>query len=310
MRLTGKPKPLLVLLGPTAVGKTAFALEIAEAINGEVVGADSRQVYRYMDIGTAKPTAAERARIPHHMIDIVNPDENLSLAQYQKMTYTAIADIHARERIPMLVGGTGQYITAVAEGWSIPEVPPNHALRAELENFAAEQGSQALHARLQALDPAAAEKIEHQNVRRVVRALEVCIETGTPISELQRKQPPGYDLLQFGLTLEREPLYQRADKRVDQMVAAGFVDEVRQLLDMGYDRKLPSMSGLGYSQFAAHLLDGTALDEAVNLTKLATHDFIRRQYTWFRKYNESVVWYDAEADTPQTLIEMSRRWLS
>src|SRR5690606_489072 len=148
MRLTGKHPPLMVILGPTAVGKTGLALEIAQALNGEIIGADSRQIYRYMDIGTAKPTPQQRQQVPHHLIDVVDPDENLGLAHYQRMTYAAIDDIHQRGRLPLLVGGTGQYITAVVEGWSIPEVPPNEALREELETFAAAHGSEALHQRL------------------------------------------------------------------------------------------------------------------------------------------------------------------
>lgn len=310
--MTGSParsRPLLVILGPTAAGKTAAALAIAQALDGEIIGADSRQVYRHMDIGTAKPSSAERALVPHHLIDCIDPDDNLSLAQYQRMAYTAINDILARGRLPVLVGGTGQYISAVIEGWSIPEVPPNAALRAELEAYAAEHGSAALHARLATLDPAAAAKIEHQNVRRVVRALEVCIETGQRISDLQRKQPRDYAVLQLGLTLEREALYMRADRRVDAMIQAGFVDEVRALLAMGYDRRLPSMSGLGYAQLAAHLLDGVPLAEAVEDTKRATHDFIRRQYTWFRKYNQDVAWYDAGSNTLEQLCVVARRWL-
>lgn len=302
-------QPLIVIIGPTAVGKTSLSLALAEAVNGEIIGADSRQVYRYMDIGTAKPVAEDRARVPHHMIDVVNPDENLSLAQYQKMTMAAIAAIHQRGHIPLLVGGTGQYISAVIEGWSIPEVPPNPNLRAELEAYAAEQGSAALHARLHAHDPAAAAKIEHQNVRRVVRALEVCIETGRPISELQRKQPPNYRVWQIGLTMAREQLYERVDRRVDEMIDEGFVAEVQKLLNLGYERSLPSMSGLGYAQLAAHLLDNLSLSEAIMLTKNATHDFIRRQYTWFRKYNDDIVWHDTETTAINALVEAGIHWL-
>ncbi|HEX2620064.1 MAG TPA: tRNA (adenosine(37)-N6)-dimethylallyltransferase MiaA, partial [Phototrophicaceae bacterium] len=182
--MTGNTQlPLIVITGPTSVGKTGLSLELAETINGEIIGADSRQVYRYMDIGTAKPTAAEQIRIPHHLIDIVNPDENLTLAQYQHLVHQAIEGIHQRGKIPLLIGGTAQYINAIVEGWTIPEVPPNEKLRAELEAVASEQGSEALFSRLLAVDPAAAERIEHhQNVRRVIRALEVYLETGHPIS--------------------------------------------------------------------------------------------------------------------------------
>lgn len=288
--MTGKP--LYVILGPTAVGKTGLAIDFAAQVGGEIVGADSRQIYRDMDIGTAKPTAQQQAVIQHHLIDIVDPDEDISLAQIQRLAYAAINDIHARGKIPLLVGGTGQYISAIIDGWSIPAVPPNEALRAELEAYAAAHGAQALHDRLRVLDAAAADNIPYQNIRRVVRALEVCIETGQPITELQRKSPPPYDVTVYGLTLDREELYQQADRRVDEMIEAGFVDEVRRLLERGYSRRLPSMSGLGYREIAAFLADEIPLADAVMLTKNATHDFIRRQYTWFRKMGERVLWHN------------------
>lgn len=306
----GKPdKPLLVVLGPTAVGKTALAIALAQALGGEIVGADSRQIYREMDIGTAKPTPEQRAQAPHHLLDIVNPDEDLSLAQYQRLAYNTIEDVHRRKRLPLLVGGTGQYITAVVEGWSIPEVPPNPALRAELEAFAASNGVEALHARLIERDPPAAEFVEPRNLRRIVRALEVAIETGRPFSEQRRKTPPGFDVLTFGLTLERQRLYERADQRVLDMIAAGFMDEVRGLLDKGYSRSLPSMSGLGYAQLAAHLLDNVPLDEAITATQHATHDFIRRQYTWFRGHDHHILWHNVEEITSNALVETAARWL-
>lgn len=301
--------PLLVILGPTAVGKTGLALHLAQALNGEIVGADSRQIYRFMDIGTAKPTLEQQQLVPHHLIDVVNPDENLGLAHYQRLAYAAIDAIHQRGRVPLLVGGTGQYLTAVTEGWSIPEVPPNYTLRAELEAFAQTHGSEALHRRLQAVDPAAAAAAHHRNVRRVVRALEVYLETGIPISIQQQKQPPPYTIRQIGLMLERELLYQQADRRLDEMIAAGFVDEVRGLLAQGYDRRLPSMSGLGYTQLAAHLLDNLPLADALQATRTATHDFIRRQITWFRGHDTGIFWYDREQIRLDDLLSSIRRWL-
>jgi tRNA dimethylallyltransferase len=296
MRLAGEI-PLVVILGPTAVGKTGLGIEIAEALNGEIISADSRQVYRYMDIGTAKPTSAELAAAQHHMIDVVDPDENLSLAQYQAQAYAIIDELRSRGKLPLLVGGTGLYITAVVEGWAIPDVPPNLQLRVELEAFAEEHGSTALHERLRQLDPAAAEKIDGRNIRRVVRALEICIETGEPMNYEERKQPPAYPILQYGLTMDRGALYERADRRLDDMMRQGFVAEVRGLLERGYDRYLPSMSGLGYRQFAAHILDDAPLDEAIKATQKANRVFIRSQYGWFRGHDTGVTWLDiAEID--------------
>ncbi len=301
--------PLVVITGPTAVGKTRFALDIAAALGGEIISADSRQIYRYMDIGTAKPTHAERQRVPHHMIGIVNPDQNLSLAQYVSQARQVIDSLHQQGKLPLLVGGTAQYINALIEGWSIPEVAPNPELRAELEAYAEQNGALALYERLMAVDEPAARKIEYQNVRRVVRALEVYHTTGTPISELQRKQPPPYRTRSYVLTLEREALYERADQRVDAMMQAGFLDEVRDLLARGYSHELPAMSGIGYSQLAQHLHGEFSLEKAVEQTKIATHRFIRHQYTWFRRYNQSYLWHNVDQISPSDLIADLRQWL-
>lgn len=295
-------KKVLVLLGPTAVGKTSLALEIAQPLHAEIIGMDSRQIYRRMDIGTAKPTLEQQARVPHHLIDVCDPDALFSLADMQRLAFDAIDDVHRRGKLPMLVGGTGQYISAVIEGWQIPAVPPNESLRAELEAFATQHGAQALHERLRQLDPDSAKRIDYQNIRRVVRALEVSIVTGTPISILQQKRPPVWDVVVWGIDLPREILYARADQRVLEMLEAGLAREVRQLLDLGYARTLPSMTGLGYREFAAHLLDGIPLDAAIEATQLATHDFIRRQYTWFRKLGERVLWHNGLTVSADTLI--------
>ncbi len=312
MHSTGKrlDKPLVVILGPTAVGKTGLAMQIAQALGGEIVSADSRQIYRRMDIGTAKPTREQRQQAIHHLIDVVDPDEDLSLAQYQQLAYAAIDDLHRRERLPLLVGGTGQYITALLEGWSIPEIAPNPALRRDLEAFAAEHGLAALYARLIALDPAATSFVDARNPRRVIRALEVCLETGRPFSEQRGKQPPPYRVRVYGLTLDRDHLYARADARLDQMMAQGFLDEVRELLASGYNPALPSMSGLGYRQLADHLLGSLALDDAVVATRNAIHDFIRRQYTWFRGHDHQIVWHNVETLPPAPVINEINDWLA
>lgn len=287
---------LIVIVGPTAVGKTHLSLRLAQDFDGEIVSADSRQVYRGMDIGTAKPTPEERALVPHHLIDVVAPDEPFSLAQYQKLAYQAIGAILARGRVPFLVGGTGQYVRAVVEGWGIPRVPPNEQLRAELFRQAEVEGPWALHARLREVDPAAAERIDPSNVRRVVRALEVYLETGQPITELQRKKPPPYRILQIGLTMERQELYRRIDERVDRMIEEGLVEEVRGLVERGYSYDLPSMSGLGYQQIGMYLRGLVSLEEAVQLIKHHTRRFVRHQYNWFRLNDESIRWFDALRD--------------
>jgi len=307
--LTGKLPPLIIILGPTAVGKTRLSIELAQRLNGEIIGADSRQIYKYMDIGTAKPTPDEQSQIPHHLIDIINPDYNLTVAEYQDRAYQKINDLHKQNKIPFLVGGTGQYISAVEEGWSIPRVPPNPDLRAELEAFVEEHDAQTLHDRLQEVDAISAEKIHPNNVRRVIRALEVYMETGEPISKLQEKKPPPYRILIYGLRLDRDILYPRADMRVDTMIEQGFVEEVQHLLDMGYSRTLPSMTGLGYLEIAEHLLDNVDLDEAIEKTKFSTHNFIRRQDVWFRGHDNGILWHNVE-ELDTNMIEQSiREWL-
>lgn len=290
-----KAGPLLVVVGPTAVGKTALAVRLGEALGGEVVSADSRQVYRGMDIGAAKPTAEERARAAHHLIDLRDPDEPLSLAEYQALAYRTIDGLLARGRLPMLVGGSGQYVHAVVEGWGIPAVPPDETLRAQLYAEAEAAGAEALHARLRALDAVAAARIDPRNVRRVVRALEVCLVAGRPISELQRKAPPPYRIAPIGLTRPRPALYRRVDDRVDAMIAAGLADEVRRLAEAGYGWRLPAMSGLGYRQMGAYLRGETSLEEAAQSIKRETRRFIRQQYNWFRLSDPRIRWFDLEA---------------
>ena len=288
--------PLVVIVGPTAVGKTHLALRLAGEVGAEIVSADSRQVYRGMDVGTDKPTAEERQRVPHHLVDIVNPDEEFTLARYQDLAYAAIDDVLARGKVPFLVGGTGLYIKAVMEGWNIPRVRPNEALRTELYQEAEVKGGEALHARLHQVDPVAAEKIDPRNVRRVIRALEVYLETGRPISELQRRRPPPYRVLQIGLTMARAALYRRIDQRVDRMIERGLVEEVRGLVEQGYGYELPAMSGLGYRQIGCYLRGEISLEEAIRLIKRDTRRFVRQQYNWFRLDDEGIRWFQALDD--------------
>ncbi len=286
-------RPLIAILGPTASGKTALALSLAASFPIEVVSADSRQVYRGMDIGTAKPTGEERERVKHWLLDAVDPDDPFTLAQYQRLAYDAIEDIHDRGRLPLLVGGTGLYVRAVLEGLCIPEVPPNPDLRGELERQADAEGYLALHARLHELDPAAAEHIDARNVRRVIRALEVCYALGRPISAAQTAVPPPYRLLRIGISMPREQLYQRIDQRIDAMIEAGLVAEVQGLMARGYHLNLPSMSGLGYRQVGQYLRGEISLDESVALIRRDTRRFVRQQSNWFRADDPAIEWYEA-----------------
>jgi len=274
---------LTAIVGPTAVGKTALAVALAQQLGAEIVSADSRQLYRLMDLGTAKPTPAERAAAPHHLLDLCDPDEPFSLAAYQELATHAIAAIVARGRPPLLVGGTGQYLAAVLEGWQVPRVAPQPELRASLERAAAEHGVAALHARLAAVDPAAAAQIAPSNVRRVIRALEVYSVTGVPISAQQTREPPPYAIRTLWLTRPREELYARADARADAMVVAGLADEVADLRRRGYGWELPSMSSLGYIQLRPFLEGEATLAACVERLKFDTHSFIRRQEAWFRR---------------------------
>jgi tRNA dimethylallyltransferase len=307
--------PLVALVGPTATGKTALAVALTERL-GDVtrcsaVAADSRQIYRLMDIATAKPTAAERAVLPHALIDVVWPDENYTLAQYQADAQQTIAAIAQDGALPLLIGGTGLYIRSVVDGLAIPRVAPQPALRAELEAEAAAQGAATLHERLAALDPVAAAQIAPTNARRIIRALEVCLVTGRPFSEQQGARATPYRTLMVGLNMDRAALYARADARIDAMLAAGVVEETAGLVAQGYDWRLPSMSSLGYREIGAYLRGESSLAEAVERFKLATHRYIRRQITWFRP-DARIHWLDA-AQAPETLARQAetlvRAWL-
>ena len=298
-------QPLVVLLGQTAVGKTALSLKLAQAFNGEIISADSRLFYRGMDIGTAKPTPAEQAQAPHHLINLCQPDETITLGDYQRRAYQTIEFVLANGRLPILVGGTGQYVTAVVEGWGIPEVPPHPKLRAALARLPGPE----LARWLAALDPEAAQKHDPRNLRRIIRALEVTLVSGRPIPELQRKTPPPYRICQIGLTRPREELYARIDARVDQMMANGLLEELIRLRGLGYGRMLPSMSGLGYRQLWAYLEGEMALDEAVERIKFETHRFARHQANWFRKDDPAITWFTMEDGVETAVIEQITRWL-
>ena len=300
--------PLIVLLGPTAVGKTALSLDLCQAFAGEIISADSRQIYRGMDIGTAKATPAEQARAPHHLIDIRDPDETLTLAEYQALAYAAIDTIHAHGHVPFLVGGTALYIRAVVRGLRIPNVPPNPALRAELEEFLAAQGREALYARLAALDPATAAVIDAQNPRRVLRALEIFLATGRSKVELEGEDPPPYRTLMLGLRRPRAALHARVDARVEAMVREGLIDETRRLLAT-YDPALPALTSLGYKEIGAYLRGEMDLPTAVAQIKIETHRYVRHQSTWFRKMPE-ILWFDLDDAAPAVIRQAVAAFLA
>ena len=291
---------IIAIVGPTSVGKSALAIQLALALGGEIVSADSRQVYRYMDIGTAKPSLEGRAAIPHHLIDIIYPDENFTLATYQELAFQAIADIQRRGKLALLVGGSGLYVRAVTGGLSIPKVAPDPELRRRLEKRAEQEGYQVLYSELQKTDPIAAEKIDPRNVRRVIRALEVCLTAGVPFSQL-KKSSPKVSTVTIGLTTAREDLYKRIDSRVDDMIDRGLVDEVKWLIDRGYSPDLPAMSGLGYKQIVSYLKEETSLEETVQRIKFETHRFARHQYAWFRPKDEHIHWFDIREEPLESI---------
>ncbi|TYA13571.1 tRNA (adenosine(37)-N6)-dimethylallyltransferase MiaA [Paenibacillus faecis] len=287
-----KPK-LLVLVGPTAVGKTKLSIEIAKAFSCEIISGDSMQVYRGMDIGTAKIRPEEMDGVPHHLIDVLEPDEAFSVARFQEECRSLIPQIHGRGHLPFIVGGTGLYVESVCYEFQFTEAGADEAFRAEQQRLADEQGPEALHAKLAAIDPETAGRLHPNDVRRVIRALEVYHLTGEPLSASlarQSRQSP-YELCLVGLTMDRQMLYNRIEQRIDEMMASGLVDEVQSLLDRGFTSELVSMQGLGYKEIAEHLVDGVPLDVAVDNLKRDTRRFAKRQLSWFR-HMKDISWVD------------------
>jgi tRNA dimethylallyltransferase len=293
---------LLAIVGPTGVGKSQLSLRLAQAFDGEIVSADSRQVYRYMDIGTAKPSPEERALVLHHLTDIVNPDEDFSLAQYQQLAYRAIEDIHQRHKLALLVGGGGLYVWSVLDGWRIPPVAPDPGFRHSLEEKAAKVGEDELYQELARVDPVAAQRIDPHNVRRTIRALEVHRGAEVPVSRLQVKTAPPFHTLIIGLTVDRTELYRRIDMRVDEMIQRGLVDEVKQLVNRGYDSNLPAMSGIGYKQIGMFLRGELSLTAAIQQTKFETHRLVRHQYSWFRLKDGRIRWFDIQREVDSQIM--------
>jgi len=300
---------LIAIVGPTAIGKSQLALRLARTFNGEIVSADSRQVYRHMDIGTAKPSRQELSLIPHHLISIVNPDEDFSLAQYQELAYSAIEDIQQHNKLALLVGGSGLYVWSVLEGWGIPNVPPDPEFRHSLEEKASEVGKGELYQELMEVDPVSAQRIDQLNVRRVIRALEVYKSTETPFSQLQHKKAPPFNTLIIGLTADRGELYHRIDSSVDEMLKQGLIGEVKKLMNMGYDSNLPAMSGIGYKQIGLFLRGELTLASATQQIKFETHRFARHQYNWFQLKDDRIQWFDIQNNAEPEITTLLAKFI-
>lgn len=287
-----KKKPLIILTGPTAVGKSALSVLLAKAVGGEVISADSMQVYRHMDIGSAKITPEEMAGIPHHLIDILEPTEEFHVVRFQTLAKEALRTVYAKGNIPILAGGTGFYIQSVLYDIDFTETEEDDAFRRELEQFAQERGNEALFERLRRIDPKSCEILHANNVKRVIRAIEFYEKTGKPISEHneeQHEKESPYRFIYFVLNDERQRLYEKIEKRVDAMLEAGLVDEVKMLKEMGCTRSHVSMQGLGYKEILEYLDGECTLEEAVYRLKRDTRHFAKRQLTWFRR-EKDVVW--------------------
>jgi tRNA dimethylallyltransferase len=283
--------PIIAVVGPTASGKTAWGMGLAEAFGGEIVGADSRQIYRKLEIGTAKPTAEARARVRHHCIDQIEPSERYHLGQFRRDATAALTEIRARDRRPIVVGGTGQYVWALLEGWDVPEVAPDAAFRRAMEERAATEGAATLHAELAAIDAAAAAAILPNNVRRVIRALEVHRATGRPISTWHATRDPLAAVI-VGPRVAREVLDERIDDRVRAMFAAGLVAETEALLAAGLAPDAPGLESIGYREVVRHLSGECSLEAAMEGTQQSTRRLARRQGAWFRADDERIRWCD------------------
>ncbi len=295
--------PLVMFLGPTAVGKTQVAIQTAKIMGHvEIISCDSRLFYRGMDIGTAKPSEKEMAGIPHLMIDIAEPDEIISLGIFQQMVSKLISEIHARGNLPFLVGGTGQYIRAVTQGWDVPEIKPDVRLRTFLENQKTTSGVIELQRWLRKLDMEAYGTVDIRNPRRLVRALEIILSTGEPLSKHRTKGDSPFHLIQIGLILPRDQLFKRIDQRIMMMIEQGLEQEVRLLLGKGYGAELASMSAIGYGEMAAYIQGRMSLEDAIVLMKRRTHAFVRRQANWFKETDPNIHWFDADRVGPEEIV--------
>ncbi len=295
--MSARPR-LIAVVGPTAVGKTALAVTLSQRFDGEIVNADSRQVYVGMDIGTAKPTASEQEAALHHLIDFRAPDESLSLGEYLPLARRCISGITAGGKLPIICGGSGQYVWALIEGWKVPRVSPDPQYRAQLEERAATEGTGELWRELNALDPDRANAVDRHNTRRVIRALEIVHTLGRATPARERSPEPPYGALILGLTADRKTLYDRIDARFDRMMADGLLQEARRLAAEGYSLGQGPLSGVGYSQLGDYFAGKMTLEVAIQRAKTQTHRLVRRQYTWFKTGDERIKWLDATHELP------------
>ena len=301
------PRPLILIVGATAVGKSELSMQLAEAIGGEIISADSRSFYRGMDIGTAKPAAADIQRIPHHLVNIAYPDETISLSQFLALARDCIDEIHGREKVPFLVGGTGQYVRAILEGWELPEGEPDLMMRSVLENIAQEYGAIRFHHGLRFIDPEAARSIDASNIRRVIRAYEVIFTTGKKFSAQRIRTQCPYSTLTIGLTRIRSEIYSRADQRIESMIETGLEMETRDLLSRGYSVELPSMSAIGYKEMAKVVNGEITTNEAALLMKKRTRTFIRRQHAWFQPDDPDIHWFSPGSESIHEIARLIQR---
>ena len=301
--------PLIVVAGPTASGKTSLAIGLAKLVGGEIVSADSMQIYKYMDIGSAKPTEYERKQVKHHLIDFVEPDEEFSVADYTEAAHEVISDILLRHKLPVMCGGTGLYINSVVDDVTFGETETDYALREELADYAKTHGNEAVLEMLKEIDPISAARLHPNNLRRIIRAIEFYRLTGTTISahqEMTKQHEGRYDPIMFCIDYDRRILYYRINKRVDIMLEDGLLDEVKGLMERGYTTALNSMKAIGYKELIAYFSGGTSLDEAVELIKQSSRRYAKRQLTWFRR-DKRIIWLDADGDVLHEAYEKVKK---
>lgn len=296
-------KPVIFLVGPTASGKTRLSIEIAKSYQSEIISADSRYFYRGMDIGTAKPTFEEMNNIKHHMIDIVEPDETISVAGYKQKVEKIISSLHENKKIPLVVGGTGQYIHSIINNWSMPQIEPDPILREYLEKYALENGKEKLYSYLEKHDPEAAKFIDFRNLRRTIRAVEVILKTGNKFSDLRKSNKSIYSQKIIGILWKREELYKRIDERIDEMIQNGFIEEVQKLINAEFNINTPAMSAIGYREIIYYLRGKCSLDEAIVLMKRNTRQYVRRQANWFKEDDPSIKWFDGKNLNTDKVLE-------